>query len=142
MEGVASLLKDFGMEVEQALCADATAAIGIVRRAGLGKVRHLAVGDLWIQEKVGNKALGVRKIGTKENMADLMTKNLPHEQIVQHLSSMGMEFRGGRSASAPTLKTVAGTGSYSSADYRRVSFEESLGCGWSGPAPFALCSTP
>ena len=29
----------------------ATAAVGIARRKGLGKIRHLDVTDLWIQDK-------------------------------------------------------------------------------------------
>ena len=33
------------------IATDATAAIGIVAREGLGLVRHLAVGDLWVQQK-------------------------------------------------------------------------------------------
>ena len=30
------------------LKSDATAAIGITQREGLGKVRHLATADLWV----------------------------------------------------------------------------------------------
>ena len=35
-----------------AVKSDATAAIGMVHRLGLGRVRHLAVGDLWTQHHV------------------------------------------------------------------------------------------
>ena len=47
--GLQALLEDLGQEVRVAVKSDATAAIGIVARAGLGKVRHLSVADLWIQ---------------------------------------------------------------------------------------------
>ena len=47
-EGVQSILRDFRLDPHLVLRADATAAIGIVRRRGLGKIRHLAVGDLWV----------------------------------------------------------------------------------------------
>ena len=38
-----SLLGDFGVAVSVTIHTDASAAIGIVRRAGLGKLRHLNV---------------------------------------------------------------------------------------------------
>ena len=42
--GIQSLLIDLGVERELGLKADSSAAIGICRRLGLGKVRHLATG--------------------------------------------------------------------------------------------------
>ena len=50
--GLQSVLRDFGFETSVHLLSDATAAIGIVKRLGLGRVRHLAVGDLWIQQRL------------------------------------------------------------------------------------------
>ena len=35
------MFKDFGMDVAATLQVDASAAIGIAQRKGLGKVRHL-----------------------------------------------------------------------------------------------------
>ena len=43
--GLQSILSDFDLCGHVASKSDATAAIGIVHRLGLGKVRHLAVGD-------------------------------------------------------------------------------------------------
>ena len=40
--------------------SDASAALGIVRRSGLGKVRHLHVQELWVQE------LWVRELWVEE----------------------------------------------------------------------------
>ena len=52
MLGLMSLLQDFGVAVSATVHTDASAAIGIVRRAGLGKLRHLNVRYLWLQDKV------------------------------------------------------------------------------------------
>ena len=41
--GLMALLADFGVTVEVAIHTDASAAIGIVRRTGLGMFRHLHV---------------------------------------------------------------------------------------------------
>ena len=43
--GLQSILSDFDLCGHVAIKSDATAAIGMVHRLGLGKVRHLAVGD-------------------------------------------------------------------------------------------------
>ena len=43
--GLQSILNDFGLCGHVAIKSDETAAIGMVHRLGLGKVRHLAVGD-------------------------------------------------------------------------------------------------
>ena len=48
--GLQALFSDLGMKKKIAVRSDATAAIGIVSRIGLGKVRHLSVSDLWIQQ--------------------------------------------------------------------------------------------
>ena len=50
--GLQAVLRDFGVEVELELHSDATAAIGIASRQGLGRIRHIAVTDLWIQQRV------------------------------------------------------------------------------------------
>ena len=46
--GLQAVLQDFGIEVGIDIRSDATAAIGMVGRLGLGKIRHLAVSDLWV----------------------------------------------------------------------------------------------
>ena len=47
--GLQALFRNLGTGAKIAVRSDATAAIGIVARVGLGKVRHLAVADLWVQ---------------------------------------------------------------------------------------------
>ena len=54
--------------------SDATAAIGMVNRLGLGKVRHLAVSDLWVQQVRQRHEVEFRKIDGTLNPADLLTK--------------------------------------------------------------------
>ena len=49
--GLQSLGADLGLTIGIQVYADSAAAIGICRRSGIGRVRHLAVGQLWVQEK-------------------------------------------------------------------------------------------
>ena len=53
--GVKSMLEDFGNEVKYVvLFTDSTAAKGMAGRSGLGKVRHLDCGLLWLQNLVSS----------------------------------------------------------------------------------------
>jgi hypothetical protein len=54
--------------------ADSAAAIGICRRSGIGRARHLAVGQLWVQEKLREGCLCLHKVGGRANPVDLLTK--------------------------------------------------------------------
>eukprot|EP00969_Alexandrium_andersonii_P191800 8470907-Alexandrium_andersonii.AAC.1 len=49
--GIASIALDLGFSAGLRVYADSSAAIGICRRAGIGRARHLAVGQLWVQER-------------------------------------------------------------------------------------------
>ena len=50
--GILQLLEDWGVKREARVYVDSSAAIGITQRRGNGKLRHVKVGMLWIQEKV------------------------------------------------------------------------------------------
>ena len=65
--GLQALAHDLGFEVTLTLHSDATAAIGIARRRGMGKIRHLDCTDLWIQEKIRSTFVGLEQIpGTEK----------------------------------------------------------------------------
>ena len=68
--GLMTMLADFGTAVECTVHTDASAAIGIVRRAGLGKLRHLNVRYLRLQDQVKAEALGLEKVAGADNPAD------------------------------------------------------------------------
>ncbi len=50
--GMLQLLEDWGVSKEAKVYVDSSAAIGITQRKGNGKLRHVKVGMLWVQEKV------------------------------------------------------------------------------------------
>ncbi len=55
--GIRSILRDLGVELRIRVHTDASAAKGIASRRGLGKVRHIEVNQLWLQDKVGRGKL-------------------------------------------------------------------------------------
>ena len=50
--GLQMLLQDMGIAVEIQLMTDADTGKAIASRRGLGKVRHIAAHELWIQDEV------------------------------------------------------------------------------------------
>ena len=104
--GLKSLMTDLGIQVSLAVRSDATAAIGMVRREGLGKVRHLDVGDLCVQQKAKSGTISYHKVNGKENPADMLTKGIGAAEILKHNTFMGLEERPGRSGAAPQLPSL------------------------------------
>ena len=68
---------------------DSEAAKSFVGRRGLGRMRHIEVRDLWLQEEVRNGKVKVEKVKGTENPADLMTKFLKKGEVVERLGSWG-----------------------------------------------------
>ena len=75
---------------------DSSAAIGVAKRRGNGKLRHVRVGLLWIQERIEDGDLAIEKVLGTNNPADLMTKKLTRSKIDQYMEICGQEFRDGR----------------------------------------------
>ena len=64
--GCQSFLGDVGIGTSLNVWIDAKATMGIINRRGLGKVRHLDVNDLWLQD--GSQKLTMKKIASDQNM--------------------------------------------------------------------------
>ena len=101
--GLQSVAKDLGLHWELCIHSDATAAIGICNRKGLGKIRHLAVADLWIQDKVRAKDLQLRKVLGADNPADMLTKHVNRELRSKHMDKCQLSWEEGRADIAPAL---------------------------------------
>ena len=74
--GLQAVLADLGLEVNVRVHSDATAAIGICRRRGLGRVRHLAVADLWVQDRLRTQDFELKNVAGNQHLADLQTKSV------------------------------------------------------------------
>ena len=82
--GLQSILNNFDLCGHVAIKSDATAAIGMVRRLGLGKVRLLAVRDSWVRHHVRSVKIRVSKTSGLENPSDAQTKYLGPEPLLRH----------------------------------------------------------
>ena len=119
--GHQAIMSDFGINMGVRLWTDSSAALGISKRSGLGRIRHLDTHTLWLQEKVRTGAVEVRKINGEENPADLFTKHLPSQaKVYQLVRLFGCEYRGGRAAAAPLLRPAGSSGQVNTIDDARI----------------------
>ena len=99
--GMQAAMKEWGIEVDLIIKSDAVAAIGMVKRQGLGRIRHLAVADLWIQQKSKEGQVHFQKLDGARNTSDILTKPVEAEVMARHMGSLGFEFRSGRHELTP-----------------------------------------
>ena len=77
--------------------------MGMARRLGIGKIRHLDTSLLWIQNKVRSGEVQMAKVLGTDNPADALTKNLLGPDLRKHVQKMGLVLEEGRAATAPKL---------------------------------------
>ena len=99
--GMPNIAKDLSIYYDVHLYTDSSAAMGMVARNGMGKVRHIEVSELWIQDAVRNKVLTVNKVKGDDNPADILTKYIEQGNTHQHCHGMRLVPDGGRPDSAP-----------------------------------------
>ena len=63
------------------LYMDSSAARGITTRQGVGRVKHLQIRTLFLQDLHKQGTISVHPVGTKENTADIGTKPLSAKRI-------------------------------------------------------------
>ena len=96
VRGMMSLWKGVGETNLGRMMGDASAAIGIIPRMGVGKVRHFNTSWLWVQEQEASRELEYHKVKGSDNTTDIFTKALGHDCIRRHTKSMGSGFTYGR----------------------------------------------
>lgn len=88
------MVRETGSDVEVCIRGDSSANSGIVHRAGTGRVKHLEIRQLWLQQKVGVGAVKNVKIPRGENLSDTQTHYWTREEGRTHFPKMNAERRG------------------------------------------------
>ena len=65
--GFLSLLKDYQIHTTGKIMSDASAALGIIKRQGLGRTRHIHTSYLWVQQ-VSERGINFNKVPGSENV--------------------------------------------------------------------------
>ena len=105
------MMKDMGVEASVdiavkpgiELCVDASAAVGIASRRGLGKQRHIELNELWLQDQVARGRIAIRKVNGKANFSDSLTKFCGADRIAQTILCTNHRAATGRHALMPRL---------------------------------------
>ena len=101
--GARSVLKDLGCSVRICVMTDSSAAKGMASRKGLGKVRHVEVNQLWVQQKVGTGEIELRKVEGANNLADALTKYVEKDSISRQLRGTHQYLATGRHPIMPEV---------------------------------------
>ena len=104
--GIRNIMTDMGVESKIKIKTDASAAKGIASRRGAGKIRHIEVSQLWIQDKVAKGEIEIIKVHTKENLADALTKHVGSEELSRHIACTHQAIIGARHDLAPKLEEI------------------------------------
>ena len=133
--GIRIMLAALGINLKIRISTDASAAKGITARRGAGKIRHIEVSQLWIQDKVRSGQTIMRKVDTKENLADALTKFVSAEELRYHLANTGQLVVQGRHELAPESTDLNYVGSASESVGNCISIKS---CSY---APYAFRSS-
>ena len=89
--GLQTIMKELGWNYEVKIQVDVNATIGTLHRRGLGKLRHVEVEELWLQQEISRKKVSVSKIKGAENTADIGTKRIKKDAAGYFMEKMGFE---------------------------------------------------
>lgn len=96
--GVMAMARDLGYNLKRQILGDASAALGMIHRRGLGKTRHIDTSYLWVQEVAAQRRFLFSKVLGKENPADLYMKYLGVQTIDKHVTKLECRYTAGRSS--------------------------------------------
>ena len=94
-EGLAATIMagEVGLIVTLRIRTDASAAVGVIQRQGSGRVKHLQIRQLWLQEKSRNGDIYFTKIPRAVNFSDLLTHHWNEKDGKTHLEGMSAVVR-------------------------------------------------
>ena len=89
--GIQALAADLGWSMKLRIWVDSTAAKAIAARTGLGRVRHLEVRYLWVQDALKKGKFIIEKVRGDINPGDLATKPHSVEEMQVMLKIVNVE---------------------------------------------------
>ena len=101
--GMKGLMEDLGVEVEVQVNTDSSAAKSITARNGAGRVRHIEVRELWVQDRVAKGELKIVKVKGEDNLVDGLTKHVDKQKMEQYMKACGIVRKSGRHELSPML---------------------------------------
>ena len=106
--GLRGIATDMNLKMKIKVHTDSSAAKGIATSRGLGKVKHLDTRALWVQQKVEDGTIHVRKVCGETNIAYILTKYLSVVRMHSLLALLPVQLKDGRHSLAPKLQDPEG----------------------------------
>ena len=91
--GMQSLAEDLGWRMDVRIWTDSSAAKAVGTRRGLGKLRHVELKWLWVQDMVKEGRVKLRTVRGDENVADHLSKPKMRAEVEWLPEKVGAEFR-------------------------------------------------
>ena len=89
--GLQSMMRELGLRKNIFVQTDSSAAKSFASQRGLGRMRHIEVKDLWLQEAIRRSRLRVVKIRGEEKPAVVFTKYLSAADTELQCARMNVE---------------------------------------------------
>ena len=92
-----TIVEEMGEKVALEAYCDSSSAVAITVRRGLGRLRHLNVKQMWLQQEVREKRLTVNRVPSEQNVSDLFTKAFLGPRFGVLLDMIGLDVQPARS---------------------------------------------
>ena len=91
--GLQQTLKEMGLDIPVHVFGDSAPVVGILARKGTGRIKHLELRQLWLQEKTREGALTFTKIPRAHNVSDALTHHWTVAEGKAHFGSFGRQLQ-------------------------------------------------
>ena len=88
---VTHILEELGIEAKVHAHTDAKSAIDLLCKRGPGRMRHLHVKHLYLQQEIREGRLDVHKVTSEENVADILTKHVTPRKFQEAARNLGVQ---------------------------------------------------
>ena len=102
---VKHLMEEWGDQVHLENYCDSSAARGVVHRKGVGKLKHLEVKHMWIQEREKANDFKMLRVPRLNNVADVLTHKVTRKDLDNTLAKLSVV-----SKSEPNLSSISELG--------------------------------
>ena len=89
---VANLCEEIGLTPRVVVHSDSKSALDWLHKKGVGRLKHIELRQMWIQEAVMQKRLSMEFIQGADNIADLLTKTLSGPRLRALAQRAGMSY--------------------------------------------------
>ena len=87
---VQHILQELNEKPTLCLLSDSSAARAVLVRRGVGRIKHLDVRLLWLQDALRDRVLSCQSVTTSQNLADLFTKSFATQRHVWLSGALGL----------------------------------------------------